>query len=263
MTHPLLTLAVDLVRRAGELVAAGRESAGDDVTTKSTPTDVVTAMDRAAERLVTEALLKVRPEDGVLAEEGGETLGTSGVRWVLDPIDGTVNYLYGLPAYAVSLAAEVDGSAAVGAVFNPVTGELWTAVRGGGAWLGGRRLHGSAVRTLDQALVATGFGYDTHRRRSQAAVLSELLPEIRDVRRIGAASLDLCSVATGRVDAYFERGLAEWDLAAGGLIAREAGLLVTGLRGAAAGLDMVLAAPATLHALLHDRLVDLDADRGR
>lgn len=263
MTDALLSLAVDLVRRAGALVAAGRESAGDDVSTKSTPTDVVTAMDRAAERLVIDALRAARPGDGVLAEEGGRTAGTSGVRWVLDPIDGTVNYLYGLPAYAVSLAAEVDGVASVGAVYNPVTDELWTAVRDGGAWLGGRRLHGSAVSTLDQALVATGFGYDTHRRRSQAAVVSALLPDIRDLRRIGAASLDLCAAATGRVDAYFERGLAPWDLAAGGLIAREAGLLVTGLRGAPAGPDMVLAAPATLHALLHDRLVGLDADRGR
>lgn len=263
MTDPLLSLAVDLVRRAGALVAAGRESAGDDVSTKSTPTDVVTAMDRAAERLVIDALRAARPGDGVLAEEGGKTAGTSGVRWVLDPIDGTVNYLYGLPAYAVSLAAEVAGVASVGAVYNPVTGELWTAVRGGGAWLGGRRLHGSAVSTLDQALVATGFGYDTHRRRSQAAVVSALLPDIRDLRRIGAASLDLCAAATGRVDAYFERGLAPWDLAAGGLIAREAGLLVTGLRGAPAGPDMVLAAPAALHALLHDRLVGLAADRGR
>ena len=262
MTDALLALAVDLVRRAGELVLAGRASAAADVSTKSTPTDVVTAVDRAAERLVVDALHEARPGDGVLGEEGGETWGSGRVRWVLDPIDGTVNYLYGLPAYAVSLAAEIDGVTAVGAVYNPVVDELWTAVRGQGAWLGDRRLGGSSVTALDQALVATGFGYDPARRRAQAAVVARLLPEVRDIRRIGAASLDLCSAAAGRVDAYFERGLEAWDLAAGGLIAAEAGLHVTGLRGAPAGLAMVLAAPPALHAVLHDRLVSLDADGG-
>lgn len=219
-------------------------------------------MDRAAEQLVVDALHRLRPGDGVLGEEGGESVGSTGVRWVLDPIDGTVNYLYDLPAYAVSLAAEVDGSVAVGAVYNPVTKELWTAVRGEGARLGDRLLAGSTVTSLDQALVATGFGYDADRRRAQAAVVGALLPEIRDIRRFGAASLDLCSVAAGRVDAYFERGLAPWDLAAGGLIAAEAGLLVTGLRGLPAGADLVLAAPRLLHAALHDRLVALRADEG-
>ncbi len=262
MTDALLSLAVELVRRAGSLVVAGRAGAGDGVTTKSTPTDVVTEMDRAAERLVVDALRERRPGDGVLGEEGGESRGDSGVRWVLDPIDGTVNYLYDLPAYAVSLAAEVDGVVAVGAVYNPASDELWTATRGEGAWLGGRRLRGSTVTAMEQALVATGFGYDSERRRAQGAVVAELLPQIRDIRRFGAASLDLCSAAAGRVDAYFERGLAPWDLAAGGLIAAEAGLLVTGLRGAPAGADLVLAAPPALHRALHDRLVTLDADAG-
>ncbi|MGB9376179.1 MAG: inositol monophosphatase family protein [Mycobacteriales bacterium] len=262
MTDALLPLAIDLVRRAGALVLAGRTSASDDVSTKSTPTDVVTAVDRAAERLVVDALHEARPDDGVLGEEGGESTGTGRVRWVLDPIDGTVNYLYGLPAYAVSLGAEVDGVMTVGAVLNPVTDELWTAVRGEGAWLNGDVLHCSTVATLDQALIATGFGYDAQRRRSQAAVVATLLPEVRDIRRFGAASLDLCSAAAGRVDAYFERGLAAWDLAAGGLIASESGLTVTGLRGLPAGPDMVLAAPPALHAWLHDRLVELAADAG-
>jgi len=262
VTDALLTLATDLVRRAGALILAGRGSAAEDVTTKSTPTDVVTAMDRAAERLIVEALRVARPDDGVLGEEGGETRGSGRVRWLLDPIDGTVNYLYGLPAYAVSLGAEVDGVMAVGAVYNPVMDELWTAARGGGARMNGRRLAGSAVVALDQALVATGFGYGSARRRAQAAVVAGLLPEVRDIRRFGAASLDLCSAATGRVDAYFERGLEPWDLAAGGLVAREAGLQVTGLRGQPAGHDMVLAAPPALHAALHDRLVELAADTG-
>ena len=262
MTDALLALAVDLVRRAGELVLAGRASAAADVSTKSTPTDVVTAVDRAAERLVVDALHETRPGDGVLGEEGGETRGSGRVRWVLDPIDGTVNYLYGRPPYGVSLAAEIDGVTAVGAVYNPVVDELWTAVRGQGAWLGDRRLGGSSVTALYQALVATGFGYDPARRRAQAAVVARLLPEVRDIRRIGAASLDLCSAAAGRVDAYFERGLEAWDLAAGGLVVAEAGLRVTGLRGAPAGPAMVLAAPPALHAVLHDRLVSLDADGG-
>ena len=262
MTDALLVLAVDLVRQAGAFILDARGTAADDVTTKSTPTDVVTAVDRAAERLIVDALLSARPDDGVLGEEGSETEGTGRVRWVLDPIDGTVNYLYGLPAYAVSLAAEVDGAVRVGAVYNPVLDELWTAVRGEGAWLNNRQLTGSSVSTLDQALVATGFGYGADRRRTQAVVVATLLPEVRDIRRFGAASLDLCAAAAGRVDAYFERGLAPWDLAAGGLVASEAGLQVTGLRGAAAGPDMVLAAPPALHRLLHDRLVDLAADTG-
>lgn len=257
-----MTLATDLVRQAGALILAGRAGAADDVTTKSTPTDVVTAADRAAERMVVDALHAARPDDGVLGEEGGETQGSSRVRWLLDPIDGTVNYLYGLPAYAVSLAAEVAGVMTVGAVYNPAIDELWTAVRGEGAWLDDRRLKGSAVTSLDQALVATGFGYGATRRKSQAAVVAALLPEIRDIRRFGAASLDLCAAAAGRVDAYFERGLEAWDLAAGGLIASEAGLRVTGLSGAPAGRAMVLAAPPVLHAALHDRLVALAADAG-
>ncbi len=262
MTHALLDLAVELVRRAGALTLAGRSSAAEDVTTKSTPTDVVTAIDRAVERLVVDALRVARPDDGVLGEEGGETGGDGPVRWLLDPIDGTVNYLYGLPAYAVSLAAEVDGVITAGAVYNPVLDELWTAALGEGAWLNGRRLSGSTVTSLDQALVATGFGYGADRRRSQAAVVATLLPEVRDIRRFGAASLDLCSAAAGRVDAYFERGLEAWDLAAGGLVAREAGLRVTGLRGAPAGLEMVLAAPMELHAVLRARLEELAADGG-
>ena len=262
MTDALLALAIDLVRQAGALILAGRSSAGDDVTTKTTPTDVVTAMDRAAERLVVDALHAARPDDGVLGEEGGETQGSSGVRWLIDPIDGTVNYLYGLPAYAVSLGAEIDGVMTVGAVFNPAIGELWTAVRGEGAWHEGRRLHGSAVTSLDQAMVATGFGYGAGRRTSQAAIVASLLPEVRDIRRFGAASLDLCYAAAGRFDAYFERGLQPWDLAAGGLIASEAGLQVTGLCGAPAGYDMVVAAPPALHRILHERLVALDAGAG-
>jgi myo-inositol-1(or 4)-monophosphatase len=265
----LLELAVRLVRSGGRLVVDGREqAAAGEVATKSSPTDVVTVMDRACEQLISDGLRQARPGDAILGEEGGERAGRSGVRWLLDPIDGTVNYLYGIPAYAVSLAAEVTGVVVAGAVLNPLSGELWTAVRGRGAWLGdeplaGRRLHGPTIADrLDGALVATGFGYAARRRATQVEVLRTLLPRVRDIRRIGAASLDLCSLATGRVDAYFERGLQPWDLAAGGLVAAEAGLLVTGLRGAPPGVDMVVAGPPALHRELHDLLVDLRADEG-
>ncbi len=255
--HALLALAVDLVRRAGDLVRDGRGDTAPEVGAKSTPTDAVTAMDRASEALVVDGLRAARPADGVLGEEGGERRGTSGVRWVLDPIDGTVNYVYGIPRYAVSLAAEVDGVVRAGVVRNPVTGEEWTAVRGQGAWRDGRLLVGSVVRDLASALVGTGFGYDAGQRAEQAAVVAALLPRVRDIRRFGAASLDLCYVAEGRFDAYYEQGLQPWDLAAGGLIAEEAGLRVTGLRGAPAGVEMALVAPPALHTALHAELARL------
>jgi myo-inositol-1(or 4)-monophosphatase len=256
----LLALARSVVARASDLVTAARAEALGQVTTKSTPTDPVTAADRAAERFVVDTLLAARPADGVLGEEGAERRGSSGVRWVLDPIDGTVNFLYGIPAYAVSLAAQVDDVTVAGVVRNVVTGEEWTATLGGGAYRGDTPLRGSSAVRLDRALVGTGFGYDAERRRHQARVLTEVLPLVRDIRRIGSAALDLCGAAEGRLDAYYEQGLSPWDLAAGELIAREAGLLVTGLRGRPAGEPMTLAAPPDLHGALHDLLAALDAD---
>jgi myo-inositol-1(or 4)-monophosphatase len=184
------------------------------------------------------------------------------VRWVLDPIDGTVNYLYGLPQYAVSLAAEVDGAVVAGVVINAATGAEWTATRGGGAWHEGRRLTPSVRTTLDQALVGTGFGYDAKRRAHQGAVVAQLITRVRDIRRFGAAALDLCAVAEGTLDAYYEKGLNPWDHAAGGLIATEAGATVAGLNGAPPGLGMVVAAPPALFGPLHDLLVELDAAGG-
>ncbi|HEX7743920.1 MAG TPA: inositol monophosphatase family protein, partial [Micromonosporaceae bacterium] len=237
------------------------------VATKTTDTDVVTAADRAVERQVVAALRALRPFDGVLGEEYGRA-GADGpgpdpeVRWILDPIDGTVNYLYGLPWYAVSLAAEVDGQVVAGVVHNGATGEEWTATRGGGAHHQGHRLTGSAETDLRQALVATGFGYDAARRAHQGEVLRQLVPQVRDIRRFGAAALDLCLAATGAVDAYFEKGLAAWDRAAGELIATEAGLRVAGLGGNAAGPELVIAAPPALFAPLHDILHRLDASGG-
>ncbi|WNV73998.1 inositol monophosphatase family protein [Geodermatophilus sp. DSM 44513] len=232
----LLDLAVSTAREAAELVARGRASAAERFDVKSSPTDVVTAVDRACEELVARRLLDVRPDDGLLGEEGGERAGSSGVRWVVDPIDGTTNFVYGLPAYAVSIAAEVDGRSVAGVVLNAATGELWTATLGGGAHLTAPgadpvRLTGSAPASLGQALVATGFGYRAEDRRAQAAVVAGLLPEVRDIRRHGSSALDLCTVAAGRVDAYYELHLNRWDHAAGALVAAEAGAVVTGLRG--------------------------------
>jgi myo-inositol-1(or 4)-monophosphatase len=181
---------------------------------------------------------------------------------VLDPIDGTVNYLYGLPQYAVSLAAEIDGEAVAGVVINAATGDEWTATRGGGAWRDGHRLHPSVRTRLEQSLVGTGFGYDAKRRAHQGAVVAQLITRVRDIRRFGAAALDLCAVAEGTLDAYYEKGLNPWDHAAGGLIATEAGATVAGLRGARPGLAMVVAAPPAIFGPLHDALVELDADAG-
>ncbi|MEV6709419.1 inositol monophosphatase family protein [Micromonospora wenchangensis] len=259
----LLGIAVAVAREAAGTAARMRAEGVSVAATKSTATDVVTAADRAVERQVLAALRAVRPDDVVLGEEyGGAEAGTGGVRWVVDPIDGTVNYLYGLPYCAVSLAAEVDGRVVAGVVRNVSTGEEWTATAGGGAWRDGRRLRCSTETELGQALVATGFGYDAGRRRHQARVVAELIGDVRDIRRMGAAALDLCLAAEGRVDAYYEKGLAAWDLAAGGLVAAEAGLRVTGLDGRPAGPDLVIAAPPALFAPLHTRLAALDASGG-
>jgi myo-inositol-1(or 4)-monophosphatase len=254
----LLDLATDLARRAGALALSMREGIEQE-STKSSPTDVVTAADRASEALLVEGIRAARPGDGILGEEGASDDGVTGVRWVVDPIDGTVNYLYGIAQWAVSIGVEVDGEVQAGVVFNPAADELFSAVRGAGASLNGRPLRCTSVELLSQALVATGFGYDARRRAAQALVLPVLLPLCRDIRRMGAGALDLCSVAAGRLDAYYEQGLSPWDIAAGALIATEAGARVEGLRGAAAGGDMVLATAPGVFAALHDLLAGMDA----
>ncbi|MGY1885376.1 inositol monophosphatase family protein [Blastococcus sp. SYSU DS0753] len=242
----LLELAVTAAREAAALVARGRESAGEHVTTKSSPVDVVTAVDTASEELLVRRLLAARPADGVLGEEGAAREGTSGVRWIVDPIDGTVNFLYGIPAYAVSVAAEVDGIVRAGVVLNVATGELFSATSGGGAWLESpgrppRRLTVPTPEALDRTMVATGFGYRVEQRRAQGAVVAQLVTRVRDIRRFGSAALDLCAVAAGRVDAYYELDLNPWDHAAGALVAAEAGAVVTGLDGTPVGEPMVVA----------------------
>jgi myo-inositol-1(or 4)-monophosphatase len=202
-----------------------------EVDTKTTLTDMVTATDRASERLIVEGIRTARPDDAILGEEGTTDHGTTGIRWIVDPLDGTTNFLYGLPAFAVSIAIEVEGVTEVGVVVDAAREETFTAIRGGGAHFGGRPMRCRDATELATALVGTGFAYDATRRARQGAVVSELLPSVRDIRRVGAAAIDLCWVAAGRLDAFYERGLAPWDLAAGALIAHEAGAATGDLDG--------------------------------
>ena len=288
----LLELATSMAVAAGRLLL-GRGGRPEVVATKSSPTDVVTEADRVAETMIRELIGAARPGDRILGEEGGETGGPGGdgaggagaggegcvggqstVRWIVDPLDGTVNYLYGLPDWAVSIAAEADGTVVAGAVFVPRRDQLFSAALGGGAWLSSGALDWRGEDApqpvklacnvgvpLDRALVATGFGYEAGRRLVQGEVLQAVLPRVRDIRRGGSAAVDLCSVASGSVDAYYERGVNLWDIAAGGLIAAEAGARVTGLYGRPAGPAMTIAAAPPLLGELHDLLASTDPER--
>jgi myo-inositol-1(or 4)-monophosphatase len=260
--HPLLPLAWRAAGTAGRFLRDERPELLE-VDTKSSPSDSVTVMDRTAEDLILHELLGTRPTDGLLGEEGGERLGTSGVRWIVDPLDGTVNYLFRLPMWGVSIAAEEQGTVTVGVVATPEFDEAYIGVLGQGAWhvRGSRaeRMSGSTCTDVSSALVTTGFGYDAGRRRAQAAVVAGLIPDIRDVRRLGAAVVDFCWLARGRVDAYYEDGLNAWDYAAGALIAQESGAIVTGLRDNDFS-SFVLAAAPGIADELRAALVALAAD---
>jgi myo-inositol-1(or 4)-monophosphatase len=262
MTHDaarLAALAVDLAVEAGVVLAewqtAGR---GLDVRSKDSATDPVSAADRASEDRLVELLRQHRPADGLLGEEGTDVVGTSGLRWVVDPLDGTVNYLYGLPAWSVSVAVEQhtdDGWQAIaGAVHHPTDGRTYRAWTGGGAWCGDERLAVNDPVERAMALVATGFGYDSDRRSAQAETVARLLPQVRDIRRIGSAALDLCAVAGGQVDAYYEDPVRRWDIAAGALICREAGATVSVVGGSEPGGYAVLAAGPALHPVVEGLL---------
>ena len=239
----LLALAVDVATRAADLLTARLHDDRAEIGTKSSLTDMVTEVDRASEELIVAALLEARPDDGITGEEGASHTGRSGIRWVVDPLDGTTDYLYGHPGFAVSIAAEDDDGTLAGVVVDPLHGDTFAASRGGGATRNGRPLACRATTDLGVALVATGFSYEPERRRRQAGVLQHVLPAIRDIRRMGAASVDLCWVACGRVDAFYERGLAPWDHAAGALVAREAGAVTCDLDGGPPSSAFVLAAP--------------------
>lgn len=260
----LLALAQEAARRAGELLRDGRPADLAVAATKSSPIDVVTEMDIAAEKLITDLISERRPDDGFLGEEGASTEGTSGIRWVIDPLDGTVNYLYGLPTWSVSIAAEQDGDTVVGVVAAPMRGETFHAVRGGGAratgaWEGERELACRPAPPLAEALVSTGFNYVSEVRSHQAEVARRLIPLLRDIRRSGSAAVDLCDVASGRLDGYFERGLHAWDLAAGDLIAREAGALTGGRPGERPGRDLAIAGTPGVFEPLQRLLEDFGA----
>ncbi|MGQ4515456.1 inositol monophosphatase family protein [Streptomyces sp. DW26H14] len=231
LTARLLELALEAAGRAGALLRDGRPDDLAVAATKSSPIDVVTEMDIAAEKLITGFLARHRPDDAILGEEGANSEGSTGFRWVIDPLDGTVNYLYGLPTWAVSVAVQYGGETLVGVVEAPMRRETYRAVRGGGAWAGERRLAVRPSPSLDQALVSTGFNYVESVRTHQAAVAHRLIPRLRDIRRAGSAAIDLCDVAAGRLDGYYERGLHPWDYAAGDLIACEAGALTGGRPG--------------------------------
>lgn len=244
------------------MVRSGRREIGvTAAATKSTDTDMVTEFDRASERLIVGGIQAARPHDTIVGEEGTDATGTSGVSWCIDPIDGTTNFLYGLPGYAVSIAAAVDGVTTAGAVYVPSSDELFTAVLQGGAHLDGRPIRCSDTVELGQALVATGFAYSPARRAEQARRLTQLLPRIRDIRRLGAAAPDLCNLAAGRVDAYFEEGLGPWDFAAGALIASEAGCVLGGITDGPPTTDSLLAATPAIFHQLRDTLLEIDAER--
>ena len=261
----LLSTAQGLAREAGEFITAGRHAA--HVThTKSSAVDIVTQMDLAAERLLRERIAHLRPLDGVLGEEGADTQGSSRITWVLDPIDGTVNYLYGLPSFGVSVAA-VSGSprtnewTALAAAVYDGSGRLWSAAAGQGAWLDGVQLKRDEPPTpLAQTLLGTGFQYVAERRAVQGAIVTRLLPQVRDIRRLGAAAVDLCLVAAGHLDAFYEHGLNAWDLAAGALIATEAGVRVGGVDGGPPDEHLTIAAHPAVWDQLRDAVVGAGGD---
>lgn len=253
----LKALAIEIAREAGELARRRRAEGVAIAATKSALADIVTDADREVEALIRARLAADRPEDGFLGEETGAERGASGVTWVVDPIDGTVNYAYGIPAYAVSIAAvtgEPDPAqweAVAGVVFNPVVEDLFHTARGEGAWLGDQRIAVNAEISPAGALLATGFGYDPATHTGDLARVGRVMPLARDIRRIGAASLDLAAVAAGRLDGYFERGLQPWDHAAGALLVREAGGVVGGDPHDRPGNALTVAAPPALF----DRLI--------
>ena len=257
----LLQLATRLAVEAGQMVRDGRSERGISVRdTKSSATDTVTEFDRASELLIVGGITAARPDDGIVGEEGTSTDGTSGISWLIDPIDGTTNFLYGLPGYAVSIAAQSATDTEVGVVYVPATDELFAALRGHGATLNGNPIRCSTTAERSMALVATGFSYLPERRAMQARRAAALIPQVRDIRRLGAAAADLCYVAAGRLDVYYEEFLGPWDLAAGELIAREAGCRSGSLDGGPVRPSSVLVANPWLFEDTRALIARIDAD---
>jgi myo-inositol-1(or 4)-monophosphatase len=259
----LLEIARTVALAAAELASRRRREGVSVADHKSSPVDVVTLADRETEALIRGMLADARPSDGFFGEESGAEKGTSGLTWVVDPIDGTVNYLYGIPHYGVSIAV-VEGepdpltwTGLAGCVVNPAIGEVYTATSDGDAYLGDTVIRVAPPVDLSQALVGTGFAYDSAMRGLQGELVAQLLPGVRDIRRAGTASLDLCFVASGRLNAYFERTLSPWDHAAGAIIARSAGARVSGLAGEAPSREFILAAEPSVAIALEKRISEV------
>lgn len=248
MSTELLKLAQTVAQAAGTHLSKRPESFS--FTEKSSVMDFATQMDQQAEELIVNQILTNRPDDGIIAEEGSERKSKSGITWVIDPLDGTVNYLYGLPGWNVSVAAKDEQGVLVGVVYAPTINGFWSAIRGGDATYNGKKIVCNNPVPLEKALISTGFAYDLNLRAKQGEVIANLLPMIRDLRRNGACAVDLCHVAMGAIDGYFEASLNEWDHAAGGLIATQAGAVISGRDGGAANKDLVVCAGPALHAQL-------------
>ncbi|HYO60632.1 MAG TPA: inositol monophosphatase family protein [Actinomycetota bacterium] len=246
----LLDLATEAARRAGALLLERFAGDATGVRTKSTATDLVSDADTAAERTIVETVRAARPRDGWVAEEGTSAESSTGITWVADPLDGTVNYLFRIPVWCVSVAAEDDDGALAGVIHDPNLGETFTATRGGGAFRNGEPIRVSDRADLATALIATGFEYDAGLRAFQAGVVADVIPAVRDIRRGGSAALDLAGVACGRLDGYYESSTQRWDKAAGSLIVAEAGGIVTELTNPSGGTPGVVAAGPGIHAAL-------------
>ena len=250
VTDELLALALQIAKQAGDMLVT--RPASWDLTFKSTAIDIATQMDIASEKLIVNAILAARPDDGIIGEEGAERPSKSGYTWVIDPVDGTVNYFYGLPGWNISIAVkDLDGTV-VGVVHAPTINSTWWAIRGEGSFHNGKKLTCNDPVELNRTMLATGFAYESEKRAVQLNCISTLLPHIRDIRRNGAAAVDLCFVGSGNVDAYFESGLHEWDIAAGGLIAQEAGAIISTHE--IGGQKFILAAGPHLHQILKNTL---------
>lgn len=255
----LRDLAVEAAGRAGRH-ALGKLHGPLEVDTKSSGSDFVTQVDRECEQLIVETILGERPDDEILGEEGTDRPGGSGVRWLIDPIDGTTNYVYGHPGWAVSVAAGIGDTIVAGAVADPMHAETFAAASGDGATCNGAIIRPTERTDLASSVLATGFGYEADRRTRQGEVLTDLLASVGNIRRVGAASTDLCWVACGRVDGYFEVGLSPWDYAAGALIGAEAGAVVSGLGRDEPSPSFVVAAGPRLHSALVTALLSVDAE---
>lgn len=261
---PNVELAMSIAKAAGEQLLVRPEHL--EIDTKSSATDVVTQMDREAEAYIVSQLKKHRPDDAILGEEGANFPGSSHLQWVIDPIDGTVNYLHQIPHWCVSIGLKnlQTGEVIAGVIYAPVYDQMYISSKGLGSWVIDqgvpRILQVSACAQLSDAVIGTGFGYASSRRASQARVLAQVLPQVADIRRLGSCAIDLCLVADGVLDGYYERGVNDWDHAAGELIAREAGAIASGLRGNQVGNDMIVVTTSGIYADLVAILESNNAD---